>query len=1101
MRKKKLNIGLLKDAPILRSEKEYYDFYHNYISPALHEIIQNSAGLFTIGLFSPWGSGKSTIIENLAKDYGSQYPVFVFDVWKYKGDPLRRTFLITLRRFLEKKELWKKDSALSEEDLDEILNVSQSVQQEIEISSEKGAKIGIVGRVKELLLYAWNIYTKNMLWFGMIVLGFSWLILQLKLGEANSFIHSTLLIVGYIGQSSSYATVLGWVAKTLVEKLSEKLAADLTNETKTQTLIKRRDFLNSPEQFESKFIDIMNRIKGNLVVVFDNIDRVPGDVAIDILASIKTFLDVKPKNKVIFIIPCDSLAIEEQIKKYYQGSTNENFEPSEYLRKIFNIVLTAPDFISTDIEDYAMKKVSQLDNNTGIFKGQEDNLLRVVTYAFKSPRAIKQFLNNFAATLLVAYNSDPDVWVELSQNIPYLAKVQIIRQRFPDEYRRLKEEKLFDPENIEGSKSKEDFRNFMRSTSTITVDNAKPYIYFKVSNSEKNVIDSKRLVPAMIQEKVEETKDIVIKNRKSLHKLFGFISTLCKEYKYEPDRLGNIIRTFLSAIDLAEVKIDKKNFLDEIAGVLESDIWQEYKKFKTEAIFNFINNPIVNIKLRDALIKRFIAALSSEEIVKDLPRAIDIFKNLSATEAISESFAKEIRTILEESYFNYADIMVIASNLDLQKKYISTQTFSKYLSGLNVENLSQHLPVLMTYKNYIEENGLSDSLVTSLTELLKKDKANVANLNENKERIFESLSQLASAPNNIFQSSQEVTMNTLATEIVSVIRQNNIDDRALVIPLLMQLHEVAVDPILAELKSQIASFIGSSSFEKLSELHNTLRSVGILEIFSNQFVEHIATRAVQKGAHEVEEYYKSMSIDSQKIFVNLLISRSPNLGLPFLKEHGELPDRVHNLEVFLTRVEQLASNSIRMEYYDWIVTQVSKNDEDLSLRNLIISQILSLLKNDHPESQTPGYELLKKASFLNRAEKASISEDLFNWIQDPSKTISSNNRQLLWALVILYPSLPLIKRKEYVILLFNLIERDNRELTEMALGLIVSLKPKWSSFKENYTNLKNYISRMGEGDDKARTIKQLLALKPLTSKSSENEYWNELEEAKRLLEA
>jgi adenylylsulfate kinase-like enzyme len=48
----------------------------------------------TIGLFGGWGTGKSSIVENLKTNLLSEKtPVVIFDVWKHDGDALRRTFL------------------------------------------------------------------------------------------------------------------------------------------------------------------------------------------------------------------------------------------------------------------------------------------------------------------------------------------------------------------------------------------------------------------------------------------------------------------------------------------------------------------------------------------------------------------------------------------------------------------------------------------------------------------------------------------------------------------------------------------------------------------------------------------------------------------------------------------------------------------------------------------------------------------------------------------------------------------------------------------------------------------------------------------------
>ncbi|MFM2424282.1 MAG: hypothetical protein RLZZ70_673, partial [Candidatus Parcubacteria bacterium] len=101
---KKFNF--IKDEPILVGSPGYFDFYHKSFSPALKDMVLSESCPHTIGLFSKWGTGKSSIIDQLKQDLKDQKDthVLVFDAWKYQEDSLRRTFLIYLERFLKEKE-------------------------------------------------------------------------------------------------------------------------------------------------------------------------------------------------------------------------------------------------------------------------------------------------------------------------------------------------------------------------------------------------------------------------------------------------------------------------------------------------------------------------------------------------------------------------------------------------------------------------------------------------------------------------------------------------------------------------------------------------------------------------------------------------------------------------------------------------------------------------------------------------------------------------------------------------------------------------------------------------------------------------------------
>jgi hypothetical protein len=82
---------------------------HRQIAEAILELVQDedTDGGKTIGLTGTWGSGKSSVLEiiyeKLQKVPAPKVPtkLFVFDSWAHQGDPLRRSFLEELDRFIE----------------------------------------------------------------------------------------------------------------------------------------------------------------------------------------------------------------------------------------------------------------------------------------------------------------------------------------------------------------------------------------------------------------------------------------------------------------------------------------------------------------------------------------------------------------------------------------------------------------------------------------------------------------------------------------------------------------------------------------------------------------------------------------------------------------------------------------------------------------------------------------------------------------------------------------------------------------------------------------------------------------------------------------
>ncbi len=89
---------LLRDEPLGPNDPDELQTAH-YADVLRDAILSNPAPL-SLGLFGPWGIGKSTVLERLHaefKDGKKQHPLLkkrllsvLFDAWKYEGDTLSR---------------------------------------------------------------------------------------------------------------------------------------------------------------------------------------------------------------------------------------------------------------------------------------------------------------------------------------------------------------------------------------------------------------------------------------------------------------------------------------------------------------------------------------------------------------------------------------------------------------------------------------------------------------------------------------------------------------------------------------------------------------------------------------------------------------------------------------------------------------------------------------------------------------------------------------------------------------------------------------------------------------------------------------------------
>ena len=202
---------------------------------------------------------------------------------------------------------------------------------------------------------------------------------------------------------------------------------------------KSQDRFKDPHEFETEFKRILQKgfLKKKLVIAFDNLDRVSGEKAIEIISTIKTFLDpideeVKDKD-IVFIIPCDERAIKRHLQKtlnYSQDFNGQQYHQyaGEYLRKFFNTIVWIPDFYTHELEDYATNKLKA----TKIKDFENDELAAIIVWVFdESPRQIIQFINVLISNYLLIKNR-PIEGFNLSNDIAQLAKYLLLIQKFPD---------------------------------------------------------------------------------------------------------------------------------------------------------------------------------------------------------------------------------------------------------------------------------------------------------------------------------------------------------------------------------------------------------------------------------------------------------------------------------------------------------------------------------------------------------------------------------------------------------------------------------------------------------------------------------------------
>src|SRR5258707_68007 len=99
-----LRWNLLADEEVKRKADDAFGVHTAY-AELLLQIARDCPTPFSIGLYSGWGTGKTSIVrllQELVEGGKTKFLTLVYlDVWKYSSDPLKRWILLETERQLE----------------------------------------------------------------------------------------------------------------------------------------------------------------------------------------------------------------------------------------------------------------------------------------------------------------------------------------------------------------------------------------------------------------------------------------------------------------------------------------------------------------------------------------------------------------------------------------------------------------------------------------------------------------------------------------------------------------------------------------------------------------------------------------------------------------------------------------------------------------------------------------------------------------------------------------------------------------------------------------------------------------------------------------
>ncbi len=372
--------------------------------PALEQILQTAETPLTVGVFGPWGSGKTSLMRMLrdkieGDGLDAQRTVW-FTAWKYdQHEALWRAFIL---RVLD--ALYPREPGEGPREERAILT---------ELNDDQQKLVQLLDRLEE------SVY-QDVAWEELGPRSVRWWQLLSSTGKAGTEVAATVASGGFYPQIKK---MLGGDDSPVDD--IQKAAEAISRETKTR---QRRQLFHM-EQFEEMFREAVRLIgdgQGRLIIFVDDLDRCLPEKAIEVLEAIKLFLEVPGT---VFVLGMDREVIQRGIEARYGGYFRQQIKGEDrrelpirgdtYLQKIVQIPFHLPALALADLDDF----IGSLDKRL-------DKMTRQVFARglFPNPRTVKRALNIFRLLQTIAETRQADIAG------PLLAKTVIIQTQYPPLY-------------------------------------------------------------------------------------------------------------------------------------------------------------------------------------------------------------------------------------------------------------------------------------------------------------------------------------------------------------------------------------------------------------------------------------------------------------------------------------------------------------------------------------------------------------------------------------------------------------------------------------------------------------------------------------------
>lgn len=1083
----------LSDQPLATDDElREARFGHQDIARVLANIVARCPGPFTIGLFGRWGSGKSTIANKLRSDLRRQkIPTVIFDVWKHQDDALRRTFLRECVAQLKSQDFDAIDPAF---ELDERLD--QSVQH------TEG---------QPALEIPWRAVGTGLATFGGV------LALAVLVDWAADGLHYTHMlwqwVVGLIGAAGfvGAAIILLKTVKYLADMTQFMLSSFVSSKAVTYTV----DKFSDPRDFEEQFSKILVALKvSRVAIVFDNMDRVTHEKAVQVLTTIKTFLEPDdqsvPDKQVVFLIPCDAQAIREHVQAVYlkdlQAEDQEAFSPDEFLRKFFSSVLWIPDFIPSELESYTRDllkatKVADLAN---------DKVAWIITKAYReNPRQIKQFINVLLSNYLLVRERQgkgrdyPENF--LAENTPQLARFLLLNELFPECMGRVREARVATIEDVltdgafQGDPS---FRAFVSDTSTdFRVEDIREFFTLRRSEQVKHFAGIEDFFVSL-EDQEQESAESFLRDIEGFDSRAAELGQAIRQRlaaTSNPFALAKSIATLILALDSNGQRLDETSYR-EIHGHLGNGAAQYLYIMPMEALARQVMEPYPSY--RASLCRQLSEIL---EDVRSEPR------RFSTTDAHLQgivrltlnhwdwfaSQAEKLKQLYGERFAGqpwFLDELLKADELT-QKSVVTSVLINGVVETVSPPDLESRVLAeklrgisAMPRDHYNSETY--QAILTRLQSLIAYENGHAFDDSRRETKVYLQgvvTETLTSLMPEVGQQSDEQARNQMGSDLLA--GANSVpdwDSRSIFIEAMLIAQPLATGQVAADMQNFLTAYFQNASSSSVDATVTDLpAAAGLLS--DSPYAGILGERAM--GDQQLFQHlYVHLSPEHQQQWLNTLYQRDLPRYLAVLASLGnEVPD-----------LRQACANLLAT-----LESRVSVGDAPLleALNRMrcagdatTLTRYSSVIQRDMQSTdfgvQAEGAAALKSDICLDEQAKRDIVKNVFEWVRQPG-LMDKYQPSAVETIVDLSQLLNKDEKSELVQFLFEELVRKGADVARINFGFnqLEKMKPTYPDRKTNFDDLQ--ARWRGEQDQSIleALIEGLRRLKPGKTAARNRDYW------------